>query len=200
MRKAVFGGRALRNAVLDSRYGRPVVGSARTRFPERGSADIVNSDWGALKRIFDGRVGEEDVLVDVGCGRGRVLNYWLRNHPHNRLVGLELDPDVAASTRERLARFTNVGILAGDAVENLPDDGSLFFLFNPFDSEVLARLADRLEEPGRPERTRGVYYNAKHLAVFESRPRWSIELVDIGGGRWAPFSSLALLTLTTPDC
>jgi precorrin-6B methylase 2 len=74
--------------------------------------------------IFVGRIEPNDVLVDVGCGKGRVTNWWLSQGLRNRMVGIELDPDVASATEKRLRRFSNVTILNEDATAWMPDDAS----------------------------------------------------------------------------
>ena len=88
-------------------------------------------------------VEESDVLVDVGCGKGRVIISGLGRGFTNRIVGLELDEDVAAATRKRLTSYPNVTVLTGDAVENLPEDGTLFYLFNSFEQPIVTRFKAR---------------------------------------------------------
>ncbi len=80
------------------------------------------------------------MLVDIGCGKGRVINFWLHQGLTNRLIGLELDPDVATAAQQRLAPYRNVQIIVGDAIENLPTDGTLFYLYNPFERPIVEAL------------------------------------------------------------
>ncbi|MEJ7639236.1 MAG: class I SAM-dependent methyltransferase, partial [Singulisphaera sp.] len=70
--------------------------------------------------------------MDIGCGKGRVLNFWLERFPNNRIIGVELDDRVADRTRRRLERWRNVKIITGDAVAALPAEGTIFWMFNPF--------------------------------------------------------------------
>ena len=57
--------------------------------------------------------------------------------------------------RNRLARYPNVEIITGDATQVLPEDGTLFFLFNPFGPEVMKRFMEHLKQrPG----IRIIYY------------------------------------------
>lgn len=198
MRQLVFGTRAARNAVLDARYGKPVIGSELTRFEADGATDMVNSDWGALGKVFGGRIRPDDVLVDLGCGRGRVLNYWLSSHPDNRIVGVEIDPGLAGRTAARLQRWPQVEIIYGSAVDKVPTDASVLFLFNPFERWVLEALIERLEGDEYRDDLRLFYYNPKFVDVFDGRPGWSVESVDLGGGRWAPYSKLAIIERSGP--
>ncbi len=120
------------------------------------------------------KIAPNDVLVDVGCGKGRVLAWWLSRGYRNRMIGLELDPRIAAATAARFAAASNVRVIAGDAVENLPPDGTLFWLFNPFDEPVLRAFRDRLKQCCE-EGARLVYSHARHLAVFSGDAAFTCE-------------------------
>lgn len=171
--------RVLYNALIDVRFGPPLAGEIRTRYGHLGAKDTANSDYLALDRIFAGTIGPDDVLVDIGCGKGRVLNWWLR-HYDNQIIGIELDPDIAAKTRSRLARFTNVTVVTGDAVQCLPPEGTLYYMYNPFHAEIVSQLEARLVEAaqGGAGPIRIVYNNCKYLSAFVNSPHWTVDLLD----------------------
>jgi SAM-dependent methyltransferase len=170
--------RRLHNFLGDLRYGRPLYGSIPSRYADLGANSTENSSYLSLKQIFEGAIRPDDVLVDVGCGRGRVINWWLSQGLSNRMVGIELDENIATETRHRLRRFDNVEIIAGDAVEQLPQDASLIYLYNPFDARVMhtfkSRVKDILVHSNRNV-TKLIYLNCKHLNVFEQDPHCSIK-------------------------
>ena len=163
------------NLAYDLRFGEILLGDVETRFSELGAEDTSNVSYYALSLVFRGEtIAADDVLVDVGCGKGRVMNWWLSRRLPNQIVGLELDPEVAAHTRHRLRKYRNVTIVTGDGIENLPADGSLFFLFNPFRKSVVNRLKERVLRSPRGDKVRIYYYNCVHADVFENDPRFSI--------------------------
>ena len=127
---------------------RSCAGAAQTPYRDLGAYGTSSADYVQLRKIFSTengiRISPDDVLVDVGCGKGRVLNHWLEMGLDNRLVGVELDRDVAAFAARRLGRFPNVEVVCGDAIEELPRDGTVFFLFNPFNRGTLSRFAERI--------------------------------------------------------
>jgi SAM-dependent methyltransferase len=168
----------LRNAQMDLRFGGFLGGSIATRHADLGARDIQNSEYSDLPILFAAAgLGTDDVVVDVGCGKGRVLNWLLAHRRGCRLYGIELDRDVCARTARRLRRWPNVTILCGDATELLPADATVFYLFNPFDRTVMQRFADAvLALPPRPRRI--VYYRAKDLDVFRDRPRFRVRELD----------------------
>lgn len=126
----------------------------------------------AIRRVS---IGPDDVLVDVGCGSGRIINWWLHSGFRNRIVGIELDPDIAARTKQRLARFRNVEIRTGDAVALTPPEASVCFLYNPFDEQVLQRWHDAQLARSTAGRLTVLYINAVHRQVFEQSGRWSLK-------------------------
>ena len=124
----------LKTLITDWRLmGRSLGGVLPSRFAATGSRGVQSTSYRVLPQLFEGRVRDDDVLVDVGCGRGRVLSWWLRQGYRNRMIGLEIDEEIAADTSRRLARYPRLSIVSGDAVENLPDAGTLYFLALPAD-------------------------------------------------------------------
>ena len=171
------------NARRDLRYGSVLGGTIRTRFEEAGAFHVTNSEYGDLPSLFTAaEAGGEDVFVDVGCGKGRVLNWLLTTFPGSTIFGLELDPDVCRKTARRLRRFGNVTVLCGDATTMLPAEATLFYLFNPFDERVMRRFIDTLRAlpapaSGRPRRL--VYYNCKYEALFRAQPGWVVRNIEL---------------------
>ncbi|HZQ04633.1 MAG TPA: class I SAM-dependent methyltransferase [Gaiellaceae bacterium] len=169
---------AFANALRDLRYGRLLGGTIRTRYAHLGARHAVNSDYRDLAILFAAaEVRADDVIVDVGCGKGRSLNWLLAHHPENRLIGIELDPEICARTAKRLRRHRNLTIRCGDATTILPPEGTLFYLFNPFDETVMVRFREAVAAEAR-SRARIVYYNAKELHVFASDPRFAVRRLD----------------------
>lgn len=182
--------RIVRNAVMDYRYGGLLGGAYLS--PHVTS----NSDYVGLSYIFENRIKASDVLVDIGCGTGRVINSWLSYAPHNRIIGLELDEELANQTRRRLHKYRNVTIIAGDAVQNIPPDGTLFYLYNPFGPHVMEAFKKRLISlfSERHEIT-VLYYNCKHLDIFQKDPAWIVEMTNVGPPSSTPFDRLAVLKI-----
>jgi hypothetical protein len=177
--------RALYNNGLDLRYGRPLAGEIPSRFEHLGAVETANSDYAVLDRIFARRISSEDVLVDVGCGKGRVINWWLRKGYRNPIYGLELDDVVAERTRRRLARFDNVSIITGHAIETVPVEGTLFYMYNPFHADVVDKFVQRLAEIASKSRgVRVLYNNSRHLQPFLGSDEWKVTILDRATSPW----------------
>src|SRR5262249_38218171 len=113
--------RLLRNSILDFRYGGSFLGGAvyNSRGPE-GASMVINTEYGVMPQLFNGRVGKADVLVDVGCGKGRVINWWLSRGLGKKIIGVELDEHVAEVTKRRLRRYPHIEIRSGSILDVLP--------------------------------------------------------------------------------
>jgi hypothetical protein len=132
-----------------------------------------------MPQIFGGRINQEDVLVEVGCGSGHVINWWLSRGLTNKIYGLEQLHSVGQSTRRRLRRYKNVNIIIGDAIEYLPDDGTLFYLYNPFDEQIIRRFADRIKRLAQRKCITVIYYAPVHIDIFHADSFWRVVESDI---------------------
>jgi hypothetical protein len=173
--------RTARNAVRDLRYGAFLGGTIRTRNAHLGAHDAGNADYDDLARLFAGiEVTADDVIVDVGSGKGRAINWFLTSYPDNRIYGIELDAEICARSAKRLRRHENVTILCGDATTLLPEQGTVFYLFNPFAEPVLRRFVEALlAASGGGGRRVVVYHNCKFLEPFLDDPRFDVHRIDL---------------------
>jgi hypothetical protein len=164
--------------VIDLRCGGSLAGTMSSRHP--GAAAVSNSPYSVLPHIFAGRIGPNDVLVDVGCGKGRVINWWVSQGLRNRMVGIELEPEVAAATARRLRRFPNVTIVNADATTAVPDDATLLYLYSPFDWPTMQRLKSDIEQRFAPRGITALYWNPYAADVFQDHPRWTVQIIELG--------------------
>jgi SAM-dependent methyltransferase len=168
-----------RNMAMDLRFGGCLAGTLESRFRDRGAADVTNSQYSVLPHIFAGRIGPHDVLVDVGCGKGRVINWWLSQGLRNRMVGIELDPEVASAAASRLRRFANVSIVNEDATVWLPDDATLAYMYSPFNAATMARFKEHVAERFAGKDITLLYWNPQFVDAFFDDPRFSTHMVDL---------------------
>ncbi|CAN5641162.1 hypothetical protein BH24ACT13_BH24ACT13_14410 [soil metagenome] len=178
----------LRNVLTDRKYGGWSGGSRTSTHADLGANLFGSVHYYELPRIFSARNGLEitpsDVLVDIGCGKGRVINWWLGLGLANRIIGLEIEELLAIEARKRLQRYPNVHIVAGDAIDSLPVDGTVFWLFNPFTVGTTGRtrmeqLSARLTELyGDGSSLRLVLYRPRHVEVFRDDSRWDVRLIS----------------------
>jgi SAM-dependent methyltransferase len=166
---------------LDRLYSGESLGNViPTRFADQGAHAVHSTAYRSLAAFLKGRLEEDDVFVDVGCGQGRPFIWLLHKGFRNPMIGLELDSEIAQQTSRRFERYPNITIIPGDAIENLPECGTLFYVANPFDRDVVQRLKRRLETIPRGGGFRVIYYNGVHVDVFSDDQTWSVVDVDSG--------------------
>ena len=92
----------------------------------------------------------EFVFVDLGSGKGRAL-LMSAALPFRRIVGVELSPSLCAVADENLASFrgerrcADVQVLCADVCDfELPEEDTVFYLFNPFHRPVLRRVVENV--------------------------------------------------------
>lgn len=97
-------------------------------------------------------VRADDVFVDFGAGKGRVVTY-AATMPFRRVIGVELIEELATVARQNLSRAIprlrcrDVRIETADAREFiLPADATVLHLFNPFRGAILKRVVERLRD------------------------------------------------------
>ncbi len=105
---------------------------------------------GAVRLVRRMDLRPSDVLLDIGCGAGRILCAAART-PVRRVIGLDIDPKIAAIARENArhlqGRQAEIEVVEGNALSyEIPDDVTVVFLYNPFGGEVFSSVLKRLIE------------------------------------------------------
>jgi hypothetical protein len=118
------------------------------------------------------------VFVDFGSGKGRIV-LAASEFPFQRIVGVELSAKLHAAAQANCRNYRNperkcdaIELLCLDATAYvIPADPAVFFFYNPFDREVMARVADNicrsLREAPRPAFI--VYFNPVDADVWAGR-------------------------------
>jgi SAM-dependent methyltransferase len=115
----------------------------------------------------------EDVVFDIGCGKGRVLCLFARE-PVKKCVGVELMEDLCHEARANAVRMRGrrspVEIFCQDAAQANLAEGTIYYLFNPFGAETLDAVLQNIRRSLSefPRRVRIVYHNSVHKAVLDS--------------------------------
>ena len=106
--------------------------------------------YAVLERLANsGRIRKKDVLLDYGCGKGRV-DFFLAYQTRAKCIGIEYDERIFAAAEENKKTSVSAGkveFCLGNA-ENfqvLPEVNRCYF-FNPFSVEVLRSVLARILE------------------------------------------------------
>lgn len=173
--------------ILDVKYGgRSLRKSLNNGDTQLGYCYTGNSSYEALRQIFSKvQLHKDDVIIDIGCGKGRMFNWLLHKKIKNKLVGIEVDVQVAEFTRRRLSAYPQVDIITGDfACIGASLEASIFYLYNPFRENLIKELERILlakivaGSSSTAKRPLIIYHYARFLHVFESNPVWEIQKLD----------------------
>lgn len=171
---------------LDLKYSRAYLGiRAFNGNSILGYTGSLNSSYQDLNRIFSHiNIKKEDIIIDVGSGKGRAFNFLLSKKISNSLIGIEVDPSIATVSRKRFRRYGNVHIITGSVETIGVLNGTIFYLANPFYGHVLENFANQLLKKIKEGYFKGdhrpliIYYYCYHLSVFENNPEWEVKKLE----------------------
>ena len=94
--------------LIDGARDRRICGCSLSRRRDtniEGGNHYAPTCYWTLDEIFrNTKFSADDHFVDIGCGKGRVLAWWLAGKFPGRATGIELDPFVAGVARKWLKR------------------------------------------------------------------------------------------------
>jgi SAM-dependent methyltransferase len=138
----------------------------------------------SLKKVLKKfRFPSNEVLLDFGCGKGRVLMVAIACG-FTEVHGVEFSRSLCDIARENIAAFllktgasAVVKITHQDVVDYpIQPAESVFFLFNPFDEVILRSVLENVKASvlKHPRKIWIIYFNALHRENLESDPAFSI--------------------------
>ncbi|MBS1533082.1 MAG: class I SAM-dependent methyltransferase [Bacteroidetes bacterium] len=99
--------------------------------------DAVNDFFFKYKYV---QINQDDVIADVGCGDGKLINFLLYKGLRNKMFGYEINAKEGAITKKSLGKYDNVTIICSDIFDDFPANVTLFYLFNPFDENLVSKF------------------------------------------------------------
>ena len=122
--------------------GRDDLLSDEYRFPYEPTPYCV------LERLADsGLIGRGDVVLDYGCGKGRV-DFFLSHQTGARTIGIEYDSRIygQALENQQTARGSAEFVPANAEHYEVPAEVNRCYFFNPFSVEILHKVLARIVE------------------------------------------------------
>ena len=136
--------------------GRDDVNSDQYRYPYEPTPYCV------LERLADsGLIGEADVVLDYGCGKGRA-DFFLAAQTKARTIGIEYDERIYRGAAENLrtaaSKTKAVFELTRAETYTVPPEVNRCYFFNPFSVEILRKVMARILD--------SYYENPRELFLF----------------------------------
>mgnify|MGYP003291541837 CR=1 FL=1 len=106
--------------------------------------------YSVLERLVkSGFFGPDDVVLDYGCGKGRV-GFFLAHRTKAKTIGIEYDDRIYASALENQKKAVSKGksdfVLTGAEAYEVPPEVNRCYFFNPFSVEILHKVMARILE------------------------------------------------------
>jgi len=106
--------------------------------------------YSVLKRLASsGMIGKDDVVLDYGCGKGRV-GFFLAYRAKARTIGIEYDERIYQGALENqkttISRIKPYFILTRAEEYEVPPEVNRCYFFNPFSVEILHKVMARIIE------------------------------------------------------
>ena len=113
-----------------------------------------------LERLADsGLIGRDDIVLDYGCGKGRV-GFFLSRETGAKTIGIEYDSRIyesALENRKTAAAKPDFVLTSAETFEVPPEVNRCYF-FNPFSGEILHKVLARI--------LTSYYENPRELFLF----------------------------------
>ena len=116
--------------------------------------------YSVLERLAQsGLIGQEDVVLDYGCGKGRV-DFFLSHRVKAQTIGIEYDEHIyqGAVENQRTACAKARFVLAKAEAYGVPPEVNRCYFFNPFSVEILHKVMARIIE--------SYYENPREMFLF----------------------------------
>jgi len=153
-------------------------GSPRGRNQDAISYDTVTH--AAIKKAIRlVQPGPEDVVYDVGSGKGRAVCHFAR-YRTRKVIGIEISEQLCEIARTNVNRLRKrrspVEIRHVDAALADLSEGTIYYFFHPFGESTLLDVLENLKRTHdlATEKVTIIYMNAQHAKVFAQYPSFQI--------------------------
>ncbi|MEO6303259.1 MAG: class I SAM-dependent methyltransferase, partial [Bacteroidia bacterium] len=110
-------------------------------------------------------------FVDIGCGKGRPV-FVGEHYGYENLTGIDLDKELIEASNLNLKHYllkrksSHIQFINANALEyGYKNEPTVYFLFNPFNGDVLKKVLTRISSSTNSE-TWFVYMNPKYSTSF----------------------------------
>ena len=141
-----------------------------------GMTGSQSTSYIILNRVFSHvTLTPEDSFLDVGCGKGRVLAFLLKQHAPCTISGVEINEISGRVAQEWTVRYPQVTVTLGDAFQLDYNPYTVLFLGRPFLPKTFLEFLVRLEETLTHSITFVYWVDQQSGHLLRDRPGWEME-------------------------
>lgn len=160
-----------------------------TNVPDFGEEDYQNYGYDPTPYIVleelikTGYITKGDVLIDYGCGKGRV-EFFLNNQIGCKTIGIDHSKRLINKANENLEKYgknNRIKFIHSKADDYDPKEANLFYLFNPFSVNIFKKVLERIKKSliSNPrEITIFFYYPTTEYRMFFDNDEKSLVVID----------------------
>ncbi len=137
--------------------------------------DDYYTPYAVLRNIIKAvELQPEDMLYDLGSGYGRVLFYALFVTKVGRCKGIELIPGrvQAVLKAKDVLGVKDVDFVEGNVCEECFEDGTVFFMYNPFGRETTKAVVDKLRDIAKRKKIKVISWGREITDFLNEQKDW----------------------------
>ncbi|MDP2922776.1 MAG: methyltransferase domain-containing protein [Candidatus Omnitrophota bacterium] len=167
----------IRDFRYDSRLGIETTGYYIPRNPQTFFGDEFRygtMEYSIFEKIIPFlQLNENDIFVDIGCGKGRAVLY-AATRKIKKVIGIEYEKSLVDIARKNISSFkalkTEIEIIQADAGTYETTEGTVFFLNNPFGYKTLIKVLDNIRNStlAYPRKVRIAYYGKLYKVLLDT--------------------------------
>jgi SAM-dependent methyltransferase len=137
-----------RDRITDFRFGVHTNGIVVAALPNtNGCGTLPYSN--IMQILSSAGLTSSDTFIDIGCGRGRVI-CCASLFPVKKTIGIEIIPEHWAIAHQNVlqmrGRHSPIEVLNQGAEDFDYDEGTIFYLYNPFNAVIMNRVLSRIHQ------------------------------------------------------
>ena len=170
--------------MADGRIDKRICGQSLVKYVPSISRDDKNGIGGTgsqsthyalLKRVFShAKLKPDDTFIDVGCGKGRVLAFLVKENCPCPIYGIEYNEEVGRIAAEWSTKYEQVNIIIGDALRLDYDRFTVLSLARSFLPKTFLAFVEQLERTLTHPVTLIYWYDQQSAYYLKNRPGWTM--------------------------
>jgi cyclopropane fatty-acyl-phospholipid synthase-like methyltransferase len=176
----------IENGCWEFRLGIQTHGIHTSPFSSKEHIFYGTNSYAATRNVLKSlHLGPDDIFVDLGCGKGRVV-CLAAQMPIKKVIGVDDDPAMCAfavrNAETMKKRLAPISIDQKKAQDFEYTTGTVFYMFNPFGPETLGQILQKMKE--------GLALVSRRIRIVYSTPAEEDQLRGSGWlkeyDRWSP--------------
>lgn len=144
-----------------------------------GGTGTQSTNYGMLKEMFSHvQLSPSDRFLDVGCGKGRVLAFLVKQKCPCDIHGIEHNPEVGRIAAEWAKRYKQVTVMIGDAFQIDYNNYTVLGLGRSFLPKTFLAFVEYLEKNLTHPITLIYWWDNESGHLLLDRPGWELRIRD----------------------